>query len=745
MSLNGRAVGSHMTTDPGVRKLPILPLRNSVLLPGSAMPSRVSRVQSIALIESAVAGGLMVGVIAQREPTVDDPGQADLYQVGTVANLSRLPGDSPDEPCVLLRGISRFRIVEVVQTTPYLWAYVEDLPEQDGDEQEHETLFARLQALAQTVIRQMVPEPQAAIEMIASMDNLADLAALMCANLDVPTVEKQRVLETSSIVQRAQLVIGLLERMRTGVTPTAQQAPTSYFVTKPLSRAAFLAKAAELGWIFADRTPSTVESPEVLTFRAGEELVRYQQEPFLDLSLLLVASTTAGDAQVVATELPVLCAEQIIQGLPFETDPADRLSQLAILFGLHATRSDRLTLDGLHAQLRQLLGRADAEACFFASMAMSALGTCEACHGMLAEQIVRVPEPRFCDFTSSWMQRRAAPRITEWFARFRSLSPSTRVWRVPEQTTHREVLRALWAAGYVPIEFRSHELSGLPFREQHWFSPDGACRVLYQFTLESPIPVRLIQAEGHGPERVRHDLAQAGCGLLGIDDLVARLASLTSGAQVIEAVAQIMQTALPEDADRVVAALAPLCTHPDPRVLATLLEAVEEGQWPQAGPLLQRLTVSKFARIADSASYLQETLELEPSSAASGRRRWPADSQPETLLFVPSVDRSALLRALGKCLFIRWNPDTEGAQLAELCLRSSDGNTSIRVILDGVARGQVVCLSGGSRKVFHERLRRARLSPWTRQEIDEQLARSEESSRAEWLIRQRSLERIEIR
>ena len=665
--------------------------------------------------------------------------------MGTGANLSRLPGDSPDEPFVLLQGISRFRIVEVIQTTPYLWAYVEDLPEQDGDEEEHETLFAQLQALAQTVIRQMVSEPQAAIEMIASIDNLADLAALMGANLDVSTIEKQRVLETTNTARRAQLVIGLLERMRTDVTPTAQQPSSPYFVTKPLSRAAFLAMAAERGWIFVDRTPSTVEASEVLTFRSGEELISYQQEPLLDLSMLLVAPTTAAHAQVVATELPVRCAEQVIQGMPSETDAADRLSQLAILFGLHASRSDRIALDGLHAQLRQLLGRADAEACFFASMAMSALGTCEACHGMLAEQNVRVPEPRFCDFTSSWMQRRIAPRIAELLARFRLLSPSTRVWRVPEQTNHREVLRALWAAGYVPIEFRSHELSGLPFREQHWLSPDGTCRVLYQFTIESPIPVRLIQSEGHGPERVGRDLAQAGCGLLGLDDLLTRLASVTSGAQVIEAIAQIMQTALPEDADRVVAALAPLCTHPDPRVLATLLEAVEEGQWPQAGPLLTRLTASKFARIADSASYLQETLELDPSPAASGRRRWPADSQPETLLFVPSMDRSALLLALGKCLFIRWNPDTEGAQLAELCLRSSEGNTSIRVILDGVAQGQVVCLSGGSRKVYHERLRRARLSPWTRQEIEEQLACSEESSQAEWLIRQRALERIEIR
>jgi hypothetical protein len=159
------------------------------------------------------------------------------------------------------------------------------------------------------------------------------------------------------------------------------------------------------------------------------------------------------------------------------------------------------------------------------------------------------------------MQRRVAPRIAEWLARFRLLSPSTRVWRVPEQTNHREVLRALWAAGYVPIEFRSHELSGLPFREQHWLSPDGTCRVLYQFTIESPIPVRLIQSEGHGPERVGRDLAQAGCGLLGLDDLLTRLASVTSGAQVIEAIAQIMQTALPEDADRVVAGSGSRCAR----------------------------------------------------------------------------------------------------------------------------------------------------------------------------------------
>jgi ATP-dependent Lon protease len=133
-----------------------------------------------------VAGGLLVGVVAQREPTVDDPGQADLYQVGTVANLSRLPGDSPDEPIVLLQGISRFRIVDS-DPDDSLSMGLRRGSARTGRRRSRssETLFAQLQALAQTVIRQLVAEPQAALEMIASMDNLADLAALMGANLDV--------------------------------------------------------------------------------------------------------------------------------------------------------------------------------------------------------------------------------------------------------------------------------------------------------------------------------------------------------------------------------------------------------------------------------------------------------------------------------------------------------------------------------------------------------------------------------
>jgi Lon protease-like protein len=173
-----------MTTDPSGRNLPILPLRNTVLLPGSVMPSRVSRTKGIALIEDALAGGQLVGVVAQRESAVDDPGKAELYQVGTIAKLSRLPG-APAELIVLLQGISRFRIVDIGQTTPYLSAYVEDLPDVEGDKQESDRLFAQMQSLAKTVIQQLVAEPQAALEMIAAMDNLADLAALMGANLDV--------------------------------------------------------------------------------------------------------------------------------------------------------------------------------------------------------------------------------------------------------------------------------------------------------------------------------------------------------------------------------------------------------------------------------------------------------------------------------------------------------------------------------------------------------------------------------
>src|SRR5512143_2811783 len=71
-------------------ELPILPLRDTVLFPNSFMPLAVARESSVRLIDDAIGGGRLIGVFTQRDATVEEPGQADLYPVGTATHVHKM-------------------------------------------------------------------------------------------------------------------------------------------------------------------------------------------------------------------------------------------------------------------------------------------------------------------------------------------------------------------------------------------------------------------------------------------------------------------------------------------------------------------------------------------------------------------------------------------------------------------------------------------------------------------------------
>ena len=71
-------------------ELPVLPLRDTVLFPNSFMPLAVARESSVRLIDEAIAGGKLIGVFAQRDPALDEPIQADLYEVGTATHIHKM-------------------------------------------------------------------------------------------------------------------------------------------------------------------------------------------------------------------------------------------------------------------------------------------------------------------------------------------------------------------------------------------------------------------------------------------------------------------------------------------------------------------------------------------------------------------------------------------------------------------------------------------------------------------------------
>src|ERR671928_232071 len=195
--------------------LPILPLRNSVFFPGGVLPLAVGRQKTIALIKDAVRDEQVIGVVTQRRAEEEDPGAADLYTVGTVARIVKLLKMGEDNYSLVVQGLARFRVLDLVQESPYLKARIDPVEDKTAvDDVEVEALAINLKKLAREVIELMPELPAAATELVESITHPGHLADLIAANVDVPIEEKQQVLETVDLKARMKLVLELLNRKR---------------------------------------------------------------------------------------------------------------------------------------------------------------------------------------------------------------------------------------------------------------------------------------------------------------------------------------------------------------------------------------------------------------------------------------------------------------------------------------------------------------------------------------------------
>ncbi|HWT84716.1 MAG TPA: LON peptidase substrate-binding domain-containing protein, partial [Myxococcales bacterium] len=195
--------------------LPILPLRNSVFFPGGVLPLAVGRQKTIALIKDAVRDDQVIGVVTQRKAEEEDPGADDLHKMGTVARIVKLLKMGEDNYSLVVQGLARFRVSELVQEHPYLKARIETVDDKAPvDAVEIEALGINLKKLAREVIEMMPELPAAATELVESITQPGHLADLIAANVDVPIEEKQQVLETVDLKDRMKLVLELLNRKR---------------------------------------------------------------------------------------------------------------------------------------------------------------------------------------------------------------------------------------------------------------------------------------------------------------------------------------------------------------------------------------------------------------------------------------------------------------------------------------------------------------------------------------------------
>src|SRR5438552_10453538 len=107
--------------------IPILPIRNIVVFPGTVMPLNVGRAKSKALLDEVMPGEKIVGVVAQKNPETEDPGYNDLHAVGVAAMILKLFKLPDGNQSIIVHGITRFRLLSVDQTEPFAMGRVEVL------------------------------------------------------------------------------------------------------------------------------------------------------------------------------------------------------------------------------------------------------------------------------------------------------------------------------------------------------------------------------------------------------------------------------------------------------------------------------------------------------------------------------------------------------------------------------------------------------------------------------------------
>ena len=107
--------------------LSILPLRNTVLFPGVVIPITVGRDKSINLIKDAYKSDKIIGVVAQKDVSIEDPNFDDLNKIGTVAYILKMLRMPDGNTTVIIQGKRRFEMVEVVQNDPYIKAKISPL------------------------------------------------------------------------------------------------------------------------------------------------------------------------------------------------------------------------------------------------------------------------------------------------------------------------------------------------------------------------------------------------------------------------------------------------------------------------------------------------------------------------------------------------------------------------------------------------------------------------------------------
>ncbi len=194
--------------------LPVMALKDAVLFPYVIVPLSVGRDRSVRAVDEALSANRLILLVTQKDPTIEEPGPEDLYEIGCVAVIMRMLKLPDGNIRILVQGQARARVDYFTKTEPYLEARLTRLEEPripEGELQVEALVRSVKQGLEKVTSlgKQISPE---VMLIAANLDDPLRLADLAASNLSLKVADAQKVLETLDPVDRLKLVHELLTR-----------------------------------------------------------------------------------------------------------------------------------------------------------------------------------------------------------------------------------------------------------------------------------------------------------------------------------------------------------------------------------------------------------------------------------------------------------------------------------------------------------------------------------------------------
>ena len=185
--------------------LPILPLINTVLFPGVVIPINAGRDKSIKLIQDANKSNKLIGVVAQKNKSTENPGIDDIYHLGTVAKILRVLKMPDGNTTIIIQGKKRFKIKTVVKEEPYIQATVDDIIDKLPKKLSNKftATIDAIKDVALKIIKENPNIPSEASFAIKNINSSSFLINFVSSNMNIGIIDKQNLLSMTNVQERA--------------------------------------------------------------------------------------------------------------------------------------------------------------------------------------------------------------------------------------------------------------------------------------------------------------------------------------------------------------------------------------------------------------------------------------------------------------------------------------------------------------------------------------------------------------